>query len=38
MELSYVYLWFPVLRLILFLKSLYEGGIPGLSKVFFLEV
>jgi len=37
-ELSYVCLGFPVLRLILVLKSLYKGGMPALPKVFFLEV
>lgn len=31
-----VYLHFPALRLILFLKSLCEGGMPVLSKVFSL--
>lgn len=31
-----VYLHFPVFRLILFLKSLCEGGMPVLSKVFSL--
>lgn len=39
---SNVCLQFPVLRLISFKKKkkkiLYEGGMPALSKIFFLEV